>query len=126
MMILDYILYTWCSITQSDPHDEPVLVTPNFDKLDLPKLQNAIPKYAKSGLTSNEILWWDAFIEMLQEQQHQDPGVWLLNDVISLHRSLAVIAPQPSISFPTPLVEMVTASTQAIPEVQFYYYSDHI
>ena len=119
MMILDYILYTWCSITQSNPHDEPPLVTPNFDKLDLSTLQNAIPKYAKSGLSSNEILWWDAFIEMLQEQQHQDPGVWLLNDVISLHRSLAVIAPQLSISFPALLVEMVTASTQAIPEVQF-------
>lgn len=46
---LHYILYTWCSITQSVPHDEPAL-------------QKAIPKYTRSGLTSNEILWWDAFI----------------------------------------------------------------
>ena len=59
---LHYILYTWCSITQSVPYDEPALVTPNFDKLELPTLQKAIPKYARSGLTSNEILWWDAFI----------------------------------------------------------------
>ena len=123
-MSLHYILYTWCSITQSVPHNEPALVTPNFDKLDLPTLEKAIPKYARSGLTSNEILWWNAFIEMLQEQQHQDAGAWLLNDVISLQRSLAVTSPQPAISFPTPLIEMVTTSTQAIPEVHFYYYND--
>lgn len=68
MVGLHYILYTWCSIPQSVPHDEPALVTPNFDKLDLPTLQKAIPKYARSGLTSNEILRWDAFIKMLREQ----------------------------------------------------------
>jgi len=111
VMILNYILQTCCSITQSIPQDEPALVTPNFEKLDLPTLQKAIPK---SGLRSIEILWWNDFVEKLLDQQHKDAGVWVLNEVISLHQSLAVPAPQSSTSLPTLLVEIVSASTQAI------------
>ena len=71
------------------------MVSPNAAKVDIPKLRRDVPKFSTSGLSSQDLEWWNHFLSELDNTFHDlsaTSDTWLLDKLLLLKSTGAVAA----------------------------------
>ena len=64
---------------QSKPTGQPEVLQPSFEKLDLQKLMNDVPKYVRAGLPHEKMTFWENLKDKLHSMTASSSGPSIIN-----------------------------------------------